>query len=440
MSEGRGGHMRLVSGAALVGSALEWYDMFLYGTAAALVFNKIMFPSGSALASTLAAFATYAVGFLARPLGGIVFGRIGDRVGRKRVLLLTLLMMGGATTVIGLVPSYASIGVAAPILLVVLRLIQGIGAGAEFGGAAILTVEHAPARSRGLHGAWPVTGVYAGLALASAVFSLLSLLPTDAFLAWGWRVPFLASVLIIVVALVIRMRVAETPAFQEMAEQRGTARAPVATVLRTYWKPLLVLAGEHIAENGIGYVYQVFVITYVADTLGMDGGGATFAVAVASVGCMVTAPLFGALSDRIGRRPVLLFGTVFSLAFAFPFFWMLDARTDLVVVLGTVMGLSIGVSAMFAPQGSYFSELFPTEVRLTAMSLGREAVSAIVGGFTPMIAVLLVELGGGRGWLVAAFVAVLALIGTIAVRLGPETRGVAFTSEDTAAPVAAGQA
>lgn len=411
--------------AALIGSALEWYDFYLYAVASALVFNHIIFPGGNDFVRTLAAFSTLAIGYFIRPLGGAIFGRLGDRLGRKKVLIITLLVMGGATMLMAVVPSYAAAGVWSPVILVLLRVVQGIGAGAEFGSAAVLSVEHAGPRRRGLHGAWPASGVYAGLLLASAAMGLAALLPKDEFLSWGWRLPFAASAVVVVLALFIRLKLHETPTFQQVDRSDQVAKTPLRDVFRTERKGALVLIGTQSAQTTMAYLYLTFVTVYVTRTLKMDASVGPFGVTIAASVALVTLPLFGALSDRIGRRPVLLFGTIFSGVFVFPFFWIVDGtHTRAGVTIALIIGLGVGIGAMFGPQGAYFAELFSARVRLTGMTFSREIGGAIAGGLTPIIALALVQWAGGSSWAVALFaLLVCALIGLPAVLFGPETLG-----------------
>ncbi|WP_051939283.1 MFS transporter [Phaeacidiphilus oryzae] len=418
-------HRRRVLLASLVGSALEWYDFYLYSTAAALVFNKIIFPSSDATASLLASFGALAVGYFVRPLGGIVFGRLGDLVGRKRVLVITLLVMGASTVGMALLPTYRQVGVLAPVLLVLLRAVQGLGAGAEYGGAAILTAEFSDSRRRGLFGAAPSVGVYLGILLASGAFALATRLPQEQFLSWGWRVPFAASVLVIGAALVIRLRLTESPAFEAAQERAETAEvSPVREVVRTEWKAGLVVFGLQTAQNVVAYLNLTFLAAYLSDTLKRDSSTGPFAVTVGTAVTAVSLCLFARLTDLIGRKPVALGGCVFSALFVFPYFWIIDhADTSLPVVLAVVVSMGIGVGCMFAPQAAYYSELFTARSRFTGLSLYREASGAVTGGLTPLIAVALVSATGGSSWGVCLFVLAACLIGGLAVALGPETRG-----------------
>jgi len=436
---------RRVAAAALVGSALEWYDFYLYGTAAALVFNRIIFTDADPTVATLAAFATLAVGYFIRPLGGLIFGRLGDIVGRKNVLIITLLVMGASTVAMAFVPTFEQVGIWAPIILVVLRAVQGIGAGAEFGGAAILSVEHASPRSRGLQGAWPAVGVYLGLLLASGAFALVTQLPEEQFLSWGWRIPFAASIVVIAVALFIRLKLTESPAFLEAqrkeAEKAAAAEAntgvgasaapaapakvsPVADVFRFEKKAALVLIGAQTPQNVLAYVNLTFLTAYLVGTLKLANSIGPIAITVATFVTMISLPLFGALSDRVGRKPVVLFGIVFSALFVFPYFWLIDGTTSpLWITVAVVISLALGVGAMFGPQGAYFSELFTARSRFTGLAFSREVAGAISGGLTPLIAVALVAAASGASWLVALFVIAACAIGFVAVVLGPETRG-----------------
>ncbi|WP_255950235.1 MFS transporter [Streptomyces odontomachi] len=411
--------------ASLVGSALEWYDFYLYGTAAALVFSKTIFPSFDATASMLASFGTLAIGYFVRPLGGLVFGRLGDLFGRKRVLVLTLLVMGASTFAMAFVPTYQQVGVLAPILLVVLRAVQGLGAGAEYGGAAIMASEFSGPRRRGLFGAAPSVGVYIGILLASGAFALVTQLPDDQFLAWGWRVPFAASVLVVGVALYIRVRLAESPAF--VAAQEHTRQAevsPVRDVVRTEWRAGLVVFGLQTSQNVVAYLNLTFLAAYLTGTLKLSSSVGPVAVTVGTAVTALTLPLFGWLTDRVGRKPVALAGIVFSAVFAFPYFYVVDhVHTSLAITLVVVVSMGIGVGCMFAPQAAYYSELFTARSRFTGLALYREIAGAVTGGLTPLIAVALVAAAGDRSWGVSLFVVAACAIGGVTVALGPETRG-----------------
>ncbi len=388
----------------------------MYGTAAALVFPALFFPDYSETAGTLLAFSTYAVGFAARPLGGIVFGHFGDRIGRKSMLVLSLLIMGIATALIGILPTFAQVGILAPILLVTLRFMQGIGVGGEWGGAVLMAVEHAPNGKRGFYGSWPQMGVPAGLLVANLVFiGTTATLPE----AWGWRVPFLFSILLVGVGLFIRLKLLESPAFRKVQETGTKANMPIVDVLRTYPKNVLLAMGMRFAENGTFYITTVFVLTYITTALGLEQNVGLTGVIIASAIGLVTIPLFGALSDRIGRRPVYLFGAVFSILFALPFFWLLNTEATPLIWLAIILGFNVGHDAMYGPQAAFFSELFGTRVRYSGASLGYQLASVLAGGFAPLIAVaLLAAYGYGA---VAAYMAAMALITTVSVILAAET-------------------
>ena len=407
--------------ASFIGTTIEWYDFFLYGTAAALVFNKLFFPEFDPLVGTLAAFGTYAVGFLARPIGGIVIGHYGDKIGRKAMLILTLLIMGIATFLVGLMPTYEQIGVWAAVILVLLRLAQGFGVGGEWGGAVLMAVEHAPAGRRGFYGSWPQTGVPAGLLLSTLVFSIFSSQPEAQFLAWGWRVPFLLSFILVIVGMFIRLKLAETPAFARVKETQTLARMPILDVIRTYPKNVLLAMGARIAENGFFYIFSVFVLSYVTQALKLPRQTILNAVLLAAALELVVIPAFGALSDRIGRRPVYLFGAAFAAIFSFPFFWLLDTKQDFLVWLAVILGLNLAHGAMYGPQASFFSELFGTRVRYSGASLGYQLASVLAGGLSPIIATALLAGSGGSYVPIAIYMIGMAVITLIAVYIATET-------------------
>lgn len=409
----------IVAFASFIGTTIEWYDFFLYGTAAALVFNRLFFPTFDPLAGTLAAFGTYAVGFIARPVGGIVIGHYGDRVGRKSMLVLTLVIMGVATMLIGVLPTYAQAGPWAAAGLVLLRLAQGFGVGGEWGGAILMAVEHAPPRRRGYYGSWPQIGVPAGLLLSTAVFTGFSRLPDAAFLTWGWRIPFLLSGVLVVVGLVIRLRLFETPAFARMKFESREARRPILEVLRRHRREVLVAIGARCAENGAFYIYSVFVLVYATQHAGLDRQTVLGGVLIGAAVDLVAMPFYGALSDRVGRRPVYLFGAVMTGLLAFPLFWLIDTRSAPLVWLGLVLSFAFCHAAMYGPQAAFFAELFGTRVRYTGASLGSQLASVVAGGLAPFIATALLARYGRDA--VALYVVGLAVVTTVAVTAAAET-------------------
>ncbi len=406
--------------ASIVGSVLEWYDFSLYGSAAAIVFGQLFFPDFSPLAGTIAAFATYAAGFFARPLGGVVFGHLGDRVGRRNVLLATVMVMGLATFCIGVLPTYAQVGILAPVLLVLLRLLQGFGGGAEQSGAVLLVTEHAPRQRRGLYASLPFIGITLGILLAAGVFRAVTALPEEALLTWGWRVPFLLSAAVLGIGLYIRLRVLETPAFEEVKESQAKVRIPAVELFRHARGNFFRAVGARMAENGCSYIFQVFVLTYIVQLGLREGVGLTGVLIGAGVG-MATLPLFGALSDRVGRRPVYLGAAAFTLLFAFPYFWLLNTERPVLVWLAVTLSIAVGVYGMLAPQSSFFPELFEARYRYSGVALSRELSAPIAGGVAPFIAASLLAASGGAYWPVACYIILLCAITLVAVYVTPET-------------------
>jgi MHS family shikimate/dehydroshikimate transporter-like MFS transporter len=413
--------LRHVMLAAAVGSALEWYDFFIYGTASALVFGELFFPKYDVAVGTLAAYATFAVGFLARPFGGLFFGHFGDVMGRKPMLVATILLVGGGTFLIGLLPTYAAIGIWAPILLLALRMVQGFGAGAEYGGAVIIAVEYAPPGKRGLYGSFAPLGVTAGNLMAAGVFYLVALLPKDDLLAWGWRIPFLVSLVLLGVGVYIRARVAETPVFADTSATRPRLRAPAIEALRRHPRNFFVVVGARLAENGLGYLFPVFGLGYVINTLHMPREVAITGVMLGNFAEMFGIVLFSWLSDKVGRRPVYIGGALFSAAFAFPFFMLTRTLDPVLIAVAFILIMGVGGGAMFGPQAAYFAELFGPRLRYSGFAFARELGSILAGGPAPFIAALLVGWMAGAPWGVACYVILLSLITAFAVWCGPET-------------------
>ncbi|GAA0301633.1 MFS transporter [Kineococcus aurantiacus] len=408
---------------SFVGTTIEWYDYYLYGTAAALVLGPLFFPDVGGAVGVVAAFATYAVGFVARPVGGAVAGHLGDRVGRKVVLVASLLTMGVSTAAIGLLPTHDAIGVWAPVLLVLCRLLQGFSAGGEWGGAVLLSVEHAPTGRRGLFGAIPQMGSAAGMVLASGGFWLTRTLTSDeAFLAWGWRVPFLASAVLVVVGLLIRLKVTDSPAFTALREADATAHRPVAEVLRRNRRGVLLTTGMRLGQNGAYVLYTVFALSYLTNHVRSDGADVgLLAVLVASVLSLAATPLWGLLSDRVGRRPVYLFGAILTAVFTVPAFLLLDTGSTVLIVGAVVIAINLGHDSQYGAQGAFFAEQFDNRTRYSGASLGYSIGAVLGGGLTPLIAASLLAAGGGSPWLVAGYLSFLAVLTTISAACARET-------------------
>ncbi len=415
--------LRRVVAASVVGTALEWYDFFIYGFAVTLVFNELFFVTGDPATGAIVGFATFGVGFAVRPLGGFVFGHLGDRIGRRATLVLTTLVMGISTGLIGLLPTYESIGIAAPILLTLLRMCQGLGAGAEFGGASTLLAEHSPPRRRGVFTSFAQTGVQIGLLAGTVVFLLVESLGEETVLAWAWRIPFWFSFLLIAVALYVRLRVAESPVFTKMAATRETVRMPVFDALRRYPRNFLIGIGAHVCDTAVIYIYATYSLTYITKTLELDRWVGLTGVILFTVIVIVLQPVYGALSDRIGRRPLNLFSVVFTAAWAFPFFALLDTREPVLIWAALIIATAIGFAPMIAVQPSFYAELFGARVRYTGFAASRE-IGAALGGFSPLIAAALVAQAGGKGWLVAVWMIGTAVVSFVAFSLSKESREV----------------
>lgn len=418
--------IRRIVAASLIGTTIEWYDFFLYGTAAALVFNKLFFPTADPLTGTLIAFLTYAIGFLARPLGGVVFGHFGDKVGRKKLLVLSLLMMGGATFAMGLLPTHASIGVGAPILLTLLRLVQGFALGGEWGGAVLIVSEHGGPEHRGFWASWPQSGAPGGNLLATGVLALLAAVQSDAtFLAWGWRIPFLLSGLLVVVGLWIRLSVSESPVFlaaqAEAASKAEVEKAPVVQVFRKDWRQVLTAIGTRFGENISYYVLTSFLLVYVTTHLGLPKTTALNALLIGSAVHFLTIPAWGALSDRIGRRPVTLIGSVGMALWAFGFFALVDSKSFAIITGAVTVGLLLH-GAMYGPQAAFISEMFDTRVRYSGASMGSQLASIIAGALAPIIAVELLK-DYGSSVPVSVYLSAAAVVTTLTVVFARETRG-----------------
>lgn len=410
--------------ASLIGTATEWYDFFLFGSAAALVFGEVFFGEIGGTTGTLYAFMTYALGFAARPLGGIVFGHFGDRVGRKRMLVASLLLMGIGTFAIGVLPTYASIGVTAPILLVLCRLLQGFAVGGEWGGAVLMAAEHGDDANRGFWTSWPQAGVALGNLLATGVLWVLAAVQSEsAFLDWGWRIPFLLSAVLVVIGLWVRLTIEESPVFRE-AQSHVAERQhlPIIEVIKEYPREVLVAMGMRLAENISYYIFTVVSITYVTTYLELDKGDILRALLIGAAIQFVWVPIVGALSDRVGRRPLYLIGAVGVGVWTFLFFDLLDSGSPTKFVLAVVVGLLLH-SLMYGPQAALFSELFGTSVRYTGASVGYQLASIIAGALAPIIALrLLGDVGDGNTYAVGIYVAIASVLTIVAVIAAQETK------------------
>jgi metabolite-proton symporter len=408
--------------SSLIGTTIEWYDFFLYGSAAALVFNKLFFPSFDPLVGTLLAFATYAVGFVARPLGGIVFGHFGDRIGRKKLLMWSLVMMGLATVLIGLLPGYASIGVWAPIGLIVLRVVQGFAVGGEWGGAVLMAAEHGDAKRRGYWASWPQAGVPLGLLLSAGILALMAGVQTNAdFLRWGWRVPFLLSAILVIVGWYIRNRVTESPMFEVEIEAEAPPSTPAIDVFRERPRAVLLGAGLRVGENIVYYIVTVFSLTYLVDVAAETRSLALDALLIGAAVQFVAIPLLAMLSDRIGRRAVYAFGGFGSAIFVFLFFPMLASGSDAWIILAIVIALVLHAS-MYAPQAAFIAELFPTRIRYSGVSIAYQLTAIFAGSLAPIIALWLYK-DLHSSVPVSIYVAIACAISGVSALLARETKG-----------------
>lgn len=383
--------LRKVAAATIFGSMLEWYDFYLYATMAAIVFSKIFFDNSDPKTATLMAFSTFAIGFIARPFGGILFGYLGDKFGRKQVLVLTFCLMGVCTTLIGLIPSYASIGIWAPILLVFIRIIQGLGAGAELSGAAVTSYEHASQNKRGSQGAWPALGLNLGLLLSSLTVYLLTINGNEFLLAGGWRIPFVCSIVLVGVGLWVRNSIPETPQFNELSKEANKAKAsPLKALFKNDLKGLAVVFFVAIGYNALSYIFKTFSLAYLTQFKGVDVHVTSLSVTIASLIAIVAVPCFGWLCDKWSSKTVLMLGGVFSLLFAYPFLALLNTGESLMIYLAIGVGTGILAPMMFAPQGSFLSRQFPTQTRSSGFGTGREIGTAIAGGLAPLGALSMV--------------------------------------------------
>lgn len=410
---------RLAGISSMVGTTIEWYDFFIYGAAAALIFNKLFFPNLDPLTGVLAAFATYAVGFIGRPLGGLVFGHFGDKIGRKSMLLLTLMLMGIPTVLIGLLPTYESIGYWAAIGLVILRFIQGMAMGGEWGGAVLMAVEHAPEGKKGFWGSLPQASTGGGLMLASIALGLVSLLPEQALFSWGWRIPFLASIILLVVGWYIRVKVPESPDFEKVKQQAEAVKVPALQVFKQHPKQLISIIVARAAENAWFYIASTFTLAYTTTQLGIARQEILFATICGAAVILVMTPLCGHLSDKVGQRNMFMFGLCVLALYCYPFFSMLNSKDPVLVWTAIVLAIGVVFPLMYAPQAQLFARQFPAEIRYSGISISVQLAGVVGGGLAPLIATKLLSVGAGNPYLIMLYIASMAVVAIIATSFMP---------------------
>lgn len=435
-------NLRRATLASSIGSALEYFDFALYGLSTALIFNVLFFSQDNPAMATVAAFATFGVGFLARPFGGLFFGVLGDKLGRKWVLVATIILMGGASTAIGLLPTYEAIGIWAPILLVLMRLLQGFGAGAEQAGATVLMAEYAPVKRRGFFAALPFIGIQAGTVLAAVVFGLITLMPEESLLSWGWRIPFLCSFVLILLALFIRMRLRETPTFIELEKAEQISERPIRDIFTRGLPGVIVGVGLRMAENGGSYMFQTlglaFFVAIAGDTA--DRSMLTWGVTIGSLIGVFSVPFTGHLSDKFGRRAVYRFGAVFMLVYTFPAWWMLSLGNHALAIIVIAIGIGVAVNSMLGPQCAMLPEMFGNKHRYLGVAMAREISAVLAGGLAGVLGAYLIAVSDANWILLAVYMAVLALITTASTFLVPETLRRDLTRVDDAIKVSRNEA
>jgi len=406
---------RKVLFASLIGSTIEFYDFFLYGTVAALVFNQLFFPNHDPFVSLLLSYASFGVTFFIRPLGGLVFSHMGDKFGRKNTLIISLLLMGISTVLIGLLPTYNSIGILAPILLVLLRLLQGIAIGGEWGGAVLLAVENAPKEKRGFYGSFPAMGIPFGMLLGTTAVTLVTLLPESQFLSWGWRIPFLFSAVLVIVGIWMRRGLGETSAFNEEKEKGQIVKVPLFETLRYHWKAVLISLGAKCTEVGPFYIFSTFFLSYATQNLGLSRTTALLIISVSTIVTTLCIPLVGKLSDKIGRKQVFLMASAGLALFSYPYFFLLSTKSTILIFAASIIGLGVLWSGIASIIGTMFTEMFSTNVGYTGITLGYQAGSALFGGTAPIIATILLNTFNNAWGPLAFFIALLSTVSFITV-------------------------
>lgn len=404
---------RRAAAASLIGTAIEWYDYFLYGTAAALIFPHLFFPNSSAYIGTLEAFATFFLGFAARPIGGAIFGHFGDRIGRKGTLIVTLLLMGISSTLIGILPTYNTVGSLAPVLLIILRMLQGVGVGGEWGGSVLLAMESGRKERKGFMTSWPQLGVAVGLITSSAMVSLFISLTGSSFNTWGWRIPFILSIVLVLIGLFIRLRIEETPVFKKALEKKQIDKAPVWTVIKNHPKEIILSALARMAEQAPFYLFTSFVLSFGAEHLHMAKQFMVNATLVASIVSLFSVPFFGHLSDKIGRKKMYLIGAACTLIFAFPYIGLLNTAIPALVFITVIISL-IPHDMLYGPQAALIAEQFPANVRYSGSSIGYQLASVIAGGPAPLIATWLLHTYG-NAYAISGYIIFNAVVTLIAV-------------------------